>query len=39
MDFLARSLGLDINAIAIQLAIEGDSSIPPTQKVELGKID
>jgi len=29
MDFLARSLGLDINAIAIQLATDDQTEIQP----------
>ena len=39
MDYLARSLGLDINAIAIQLATDDETSILPAQKIEIGKIN
>jgi|APSaa5957512535_1039671.scaffolds.fasta_scaffold97117_2 hypothetical protein len=31
MDFLARSLGLDITALAIKLAMDEDSPIMPVQ--------
>lgn len=39
MDFLARSLGLDINAIAVQLAIDDQVQILPAQKLEFVKIN
>ena len=35
MDFLARSMGLDINAIAIKLAMNDDTPVASAQNQEL----
>lgn len=34
MDFLARSLGLDITALAIELAMNGETPVAPAQKID-----
>jgi hypothetical protein len=39
MDFLARSLGLDIEAIAVKLAMEDDTPPTQTQVIEDSKIE
>jgi hypothetical protein len=36
MDFLAKSLGLDINALAVKLAMDDDTPVAPAQNQDLG---
>jgi len=36
MDFLAKSLGLDINALAVKLAMEDENPVLETQNQEMG---
>lgn len=35
MDFLARSLGLDINALAIKLAMDDETPVLPIQNIQI----
>ena len=35
MDFLAKSMGLDINAIAVKLAMDDETPIHPAQNIDL----
>ena len=35
MDFLARSLGLDINALAMKLAMDDETPVLPIQNIQV----